>query len=155
LAGLVSFVAMTILGIPYAVPLAAQMALFAIIPLVGSAIGATIIAAVAAFEGLDTVVIWVVFFVLYQQTETHVIGPFVYRRAVAVRPVLVIPAVLAGASLMGVLGALLGIPAAATIQIGIREWWRIRKGLPLDEQAAATAEAEEELAVEGEISTTS
>ncbi|MDO8212329.1 AI-2E family transporter [Conexibacter sp. CPCC 206217] len=127
LAGLVSFVAMTILGIPFAVPLAAQMALFAIIPLVGSTVGAAVIAFVAAFAGLETVLIWIVFWIVYQQLETHVIGPFVYRKAVDMRPVFVILAVLAGASLLGVLGALLAIPAAATIQIAVREWWRIRQ----------------------------
>lgn len=128
LAGLVAFVVMTILGIPYAVPLATQMALFAIIPLVGSPIGAVLIAFVAAFSGIETVVIWIVFWIFYQQAETHVIGPFVYRRAVDMRPVFVILAVLAGATLLGVLGALLAIPAAATIQILLREWWKVRRG---------------------------
>jgi predicted PurR-regulated permease PerM len=127
LAGLVAFVVMTVLGIPYAVPLAAQMALFAIIPLVGSPIGAVLIAFVAAFEGIEIVVIWVLFWIFYQQLETHVIGPLVYRKAVDMRPVLVILAVFAGGTLLGVLGALLAIPAAATIQIGLREWWRVRQ----------------------------
>jgi predicted PurR-regulated permease PerM len=127
LAGVVSFVVMTILGIPYAVPLATVMALFAIVPLVGSTIGAAIIAFVAAFSGLGTVIAWVVFWCVYQQTETHVISPFVYRRAVDMRPVLVILSVLAGATLLGVLGALLAIPAAATIQLLVREWWRERR----------------------------
>ncbi|MDW5595723.1 AI-2E family transporter [Conexibacter stalactiti] len=127
LAGLVSFFVMTILGIPYAVPLAALMALFAIVPLVGSVVGAAAIAFVAAFSGVETAVAWIVFFVIYQQCETHIIGPFVYRRAVDMRPVLVILAVLAGATLLGVLGALLAIPAAATIQIAVREWWALRQ----------------------------
>jgi len=126
LAGVVAFLVMTVLGIPYAVPLATQMALLATIPLVGSTIGAAVIAVVAAFEGLWTVVAWVAFWIVYQQTETHVIGPLVYRKAVDLRPVFVILAVLAGATLLGVLGALLAIPAAATIQILAREWWAAR-----------------------------
>jgi predicted PurR-regulated permease PerM len=125
LAGLVSFVAMEILGIPFAVPLAVQMAFFALLPLVGSAFGAIVIAIVAAFEGPGTAIAWVAFFLVYQQIETHVLGPFVYRRTVAMRPVLVIVSVLAGASLLGILGALLAIPAAATIQIAVQEWWRV------------------------------
>jgi predicted PurR-regulated permease PerM len=127
LAGLVSFVVMSILGIPYAVPLAVQMAFFAILPLVGSTIGAVVIAAVAAFQGIEIVVIWGVFWLFYQQTETHVLGPLVYRKAVDMSPALVILSVMAGATLLGVLGALLAIPAAATIQILVREWWRSRK----------------------------
>jgi predicted PurR-regulated permease PerM len=126
LAGVVSFVVMTVLGIPYAVPLAVQMAFFAILPLVGSTIGAFVIAIVAAFEGPEIVIIWGVFWVIYQQTETHVLGPLVYRKAVDMSPALVILSVMAGATLLGILGALLAIPAAATIQILIREWWRSR-----------------------------
>jgi predicted PurR-regulated permease PerM len=129
LAALAAFLMMTLLGIPFAVPLAAQMALFAIVPLVGSTVGATVIAFVAVISGgLGTLLAWAAFWVVYQQTETHVINPFVYRRAVDLRPVLVILAVLAGASLLGVLGALLAIPAAATIQLLVREWWRLRHG---------------------------
>ncbi len=128
LAGAVSFLAMTILGIPFAVPLAVLMAFFALLPLVGSSIGALAIAFVAAFEGLGTVLPWLAFWVVYQQTETHVLGPLVYKRAVDMRPLVVIVAVLTGAALMGVLGALLAIPAAATIQIAVREWWRVRAG---------------------------
>jgi len=128
LAGIVSFLVMTLLGIPYAVPLAVQMAFFAILPLVGSTIGAAVIAVVAAFEGPGTAVAWILFWVVYQQTETHVLGPLVYRRAVDMSPALVILSVLAGGTLLGVLGALLAIPAAATIQILVREWWRGRRG---------------------------
>jgi predicted PurR-regulated permease PerM len=127
LAGIVSFLVMTVLGIPYAVPLAVQMAFFAILPLVGSTIGAVVIAAVAAFQGVEIVVIWGVFWLFYQQTETHVLGPLVYRKAVDMSPALVILSVMAGATLLGVLGALLAIPATATIQILVREWWRSRK----------------------------
>jgi predicted PurR-regulated permease PerM len=127
LAGVVSFLVMTLLGIPYAVPLAVQMAFFAILPLVGSTIGATVIGIVAAFEGPGTVIAWAIFWVVYQQTETHVLGPLVYRKAVDMSPALVILSVMAGATLLGVLGALLAIPAAATIQILVREWWRSRR----------------------------
>ncbi|MEZ5120393.1 MAG: AI-2E family transporter [Solirubrobacterales bacterium] len=130
LAGIVAFVAMTLLGIPFAIPLAVQMAFFALIPLVGSAIGAFFITLVALFEGPGTAIAFVAFFVVYQQLETHVLGPFVYRRTVAMRPVLVIVSVLVGAALLGILGALLAIPAAATIQILLQEWWRARHPEP-------------------------
>jgi predicted PurR-regulated permease PerM len=124
LAGFVSFWMMEILGIPFALPLAVLMAFTALIPLVGSSIGAIAIAAVAAFEGLGTVLGFVGFFVVYQQLETHVLGPFVYKRTVQMRPVIVIISVFAGASLLGILGALLAIPVAAMIQLLIVDWWR-------------------------------
>jgi predicted PurR-regulated permease PerM len=145
LAGLAAFVAMEVLGIPFAIPLAVQMAFFALIPLVGSAIGAIVIGLVAAFEGPATVLAFVAYFVVYQQLETHVLGPFVYRRTVAMRPVLVILSVFAGASLLGILGALLAIPAAATIQIVIGEWWRTTHPPPAPSEAVqAPIEAEPE-----------
>lgn len=100
---------------------------FALLPLVGSTIGAVVIALVAITAGWEIVLASGVFWVLYQQTETHILGPLVYRRAVDLSPVFVILAVFAGATLLGVLGALLAIPAAATIQILLREWWRARR----------------------------
>ncbi len=130
LAGLAAFAAMEILGIPFAVPLAVVMAFFALIPLVGSAIGAVIIAIVALFEGPGTAIAFVAFFVVYQQLETHVLGPFVYKRTVQMRPIIVILSVFAGASVLGILGALLAIPAAATIQIALQEWWRVTHPYP-------------------------
>jgi predicted PurR-regulated permease PerM len=66
--------------------------------------------------------------IVYQQFENNVIQPVVYRRTVAIHPLLVIVAVLIGAALLGVLGALLAIPIAATVQILVKEWWLWRKG---------------------------
>jgi predicted PurR-regulated permease PerM len=127
LAGVVSFAMMTALGLPFAIPLAVLMAFLALIPLVGSAIGALPIAAVAALHSFPTaLIVWVVFFIVYQQVESRVLGPWVYRRTVAVHPLLAIVAVLAGASLQGILGALLAIPVAAIVQLLIREWWGMR-----------------------------
>lgn len=126
-AGLASFVIMTILGIPFAVPLAVQMAFFALIPLVGSAIGAIAIAIVACFGDFPTtVLLWLALFVAYQQAETHLIGPQIYRRTLQMHPLLAIVAVLVGASLLGILGALLAIPAAALIQLVLRDYWSER-----------------------------
>jgi predicted PurR-regulated permease PerM len=141
LAGFVSFLVMELLGIPFAIPLAVQMAFFALIPLVGSAIGAAVIAIVAALEGPGTALAFLAFFVVYQQIETHVLGPFVYKRTVQMRPVLVILVVFAGATLLGILGALLAIPAAATIQIAIQEWWRVKHPLPEAADAGDAADA--------------
>ena len=142
LAGLASFVAMVVLGIPFAIPLAVQMAFFALIPLVGSAIGAIVIALVALFEGPGIAIAFLVYFIVYQQLETHVLGPFVYKRTVQLRPIIVILSVFAGATLLGILGALLAIPAAATIQIVAQEVWRIRH--PPADPAAPPAAPEPE-----------
>ena len=127
-AGLSSYVVMKILGIPFAVPLAVLMAFLDLIPLVGSAIGGAIIGIVAAIVGFPTdLIVWAVFFLIYQQVENNVLQPVIYKRTVAIHPLLVIVAVLIGGTLLGVLGALLAIPVAATAQIVVKEWWGARK----------------------------
>ena len=63
---------------------------------------------------------------LYQQAENHLIQPLIYGRTVQLHPLLVIIAILIGGTLLGVLGALLAIPAAAVVQILVRDWWEHR-----------------------------
>ena len=122
-AGLFSFLMMKLLGLPFEVPLAVLMAFTALIPLIGSAIGAAPIALVAGLHSFPTaLIVWLVAFVVYQQIESHVIGPYIYKRTLRLHPLLAIVAVLAGASLLGILGALLAIPIAAMVQILIREY---------------------------------
>src|SRR4051794_5002168 len=141
LAGLFSFAMMKALGLPFAVPLAVLMALTALIPLIGSAIGATPIAVVGGLTWFPAgLIIWVAAFVLYQQVESHVLGPYVYKRTMKLHPLLAIVAVLAGASLLGILGALLAIPIAAMVQILIREYGGLAPPRPTTARAPAPAE---------------
>jgi predicted PurR-regulated permease PerM len=129
IAGAATYVMLTILGIPFAVPLAVVAACFSLIPLVGATIAGVIIAVVAAL-GADfptDLIAWCVFFVVYQQIENNVLQPHIYRRTVALHPLVVIVAILVGASLLGIVGALLAIPIAGAIQIVVKDWWRMRK----------------------------
>jgi predicted PurR-regulated permease PerM len=131
MAGLSTFVALSVIGVPYAIPLAVLMAFFDLIPLIGATIAGLLIAVVAAFDNFPTSLIaWAIFLVVYQQVENNLVQPFVQRRAVALHPLLVIVAVLMGATLLGVLGALLAIPAAASIQILLKEYWHFREAPP-------------------------
>ena len=128
IAGVTSYFMMLILGLPFAVPLAVGVAFFDLIPLVGSTIAGAVVAIVAAIVGFPgKLIAWVVFLIIYQQVENNVIQPVVYRRTVAIHPLIVIVAILIGASLLGVLGALLAIPIAATVQIVVKEWWQYRR----------------------------
>ena len=81
-------------------------------------------------------IVWVVWAVLYQQIENYLIQPQIQKRAVQVEPFVVLVAVLFGSTLFGVLGAVLAIPAAATLQIVWREYRDYRR-----ESLAAPAEA--------------
>jgi predicted PurR-regulated permease PerM len=69
----------------------------------------------------------VVFFVIYQQVENHVLQPVVYGRTVQLSPLAVLISVLIGAELAGVLGALAAIPVAGSLQVILREFLRGRR----------------------------
>jgi predicted PurR-regulated permease PerM len=144
IAGISSYIVMSILNIPFAVPLAVLVAFFDLIPLVGSTIAGVVVGIVAAIVGFPgKLIAWVIFLVVYQQVENNVIQPVVYRRTVAIHPLIVIVAVLIGGSLLGVLGALLAIPIAATVQIVVKEYWQYRTGLVLPDNGPAPAPAPE------------
>ena len=123
IAGVLAWIMLMILGVPYALPLAVVVFLLDLVPLVGATLGAIIVGLVTLFSDfpVDTI-IWVIFSVIYQQVENSVIQPRIQARAVAVHPLVVLVSVLFGSTLFGVLGALLAIPVAAAIQITIREY---------------------------------
>ncbi|MDQ3677521.1 MAG: AI-2E family transporter [Actinomycetota bacterium] len=122
--GILTFIILTILGVPFAVPLAVLMSFFGLIPLVGATIGGVIILIVTLFtEFPQATIVYGIFLILYQQFENNVLQPFVYKRTVNVPPLAVIVAILAGASVLGVVGALVAIPIAAALQIILREFF--------------------------------
>jgi predicted PurR-regulated permease PerM len=127
-AGLVTYATLELLGVPFAVPLSVLVAFLDLIPLVGATIGAVVVGLVTLFVDFPTAtIVWVIVAVVYQQVENHVVQPIVYRETVDVRPLVVIVSILIGASLLGVLGALVAIPVAATVQIVLRDWWERRQ----------------------------
>jgi predicted PurR-regulated permease PerM len=127
-AGLASWIMLTILGIDYALPLAVIVFLLDLVPLVGATLGAILVGIVTLFSDfpIDTI-IWAVFAIVYQQVENNVIQPRIQARAVQLEPLIVLISVLFGSTLFGVLGALLAIPVAAAIQITIREYRALRR----------------------------
>jgi predicted PurR-regulated permease PerM len=127
-AGLVTYTTLELLGVPFAVPLAVLVAFLDLIPLVGATIGAVFVGLITLFVDFPTAtIVWIIVIVVYQQLENHIVQPIVYRQTVDVRPLVVIVSILIGAALLGVLGALVAIPVAATVQILIRDWWERRQ----------------------------
>jgi predicted PurR-regulated permease PerM len=122
-AGLAAFIVLKILGVSSPLVLAVIVGVFDVIPMVGSTIAGLIVGTVTLFAGsaLDTA-IWAVFVVAYQQFENYVIQPRIQSEAVKLEPFVVMTAVIFGGTLMGVVGAILAIPVAATIMIGWQEW---------------------------------
>jgi len=129
LAGSVTYLTLTILDVPFAVPLAVLFGFFDMIPLIGATLGGIVVGIVVAFTDFPTaLIIWAVVLLVYQQVENNLIQPVIYGRTVQIHPLVVIIAVLIGAALLGVLGVLIAIPAAAAIQSVVRDWWRFRHG---------------------------
>ncbi len=126
LASIGSFAAMSILGVPYALPLALAVGLLDIIPLIGATLGAVLCVLVALSVGWLAAVLLIVYFVVYQQTENHLLAPVIYAKTVAMSPLVVLLVSLAGAILGGLVGVLLAIPIASAIQIGVGEVLRAR-----------------------------
>jgi predicted PurR-regulated permease PerM len=95
-------------------------------------VGATIGGAVAVIAGFlhstTAGLVVLVFFVLYQQLENHMLQPLIFARTVKLNPLTVIVAILLGVELLGVLGALLAIPVAGMIQVILRDIWDHRRG---------------------------
>jgi predicted PurR-regulated permease PerM len=128
IAGGLAYVVMLLLGVPFAAPLALLVSLFGLIPMVGATIAAVIVGVVTLFHDFPTAtIVWVIWAIVYQQLENTVIQPRIQKRAVGIHPLGVMVAVLFGSKLFGVAGALLSVPVAASIQIGVREWWRSRQ----------------------------
>jgi predicted PurR-regulated permease PerM len=128
IAGTATFIVLTTIGVPFAGPLAVVAGLFSLVPLVGATIAAVLIGIVTLFADfpVDTI-IWAVWAIVYQQIENNLIQPQVQKRTVNVNGFIVLVSVLFGATLLGVLGALVAIPIAASIQIVIKEWWNYRR----------------------------
>lgn len=113
-----------ILGTPieYAALLAFIAGLFSLIPLVGTITGSVIITlAVWAFNGFPAVLVVGIYYLVYMQVEAYVISPNVMNRAVKVPGVVVVVAALAGGTLLGILGALIAIPVAASVLLIIKQ----------------------------------
>ena len=123
IAGTGAFIALTIIGVPFAAALAMWVAIADLIPTVGATLGALAAVAVAAFSGWGQAVATIIYFVLYQQFENYVIVPRVMKKAVDLSPAMVIVSVLIGGSLAGFAGALLALPVAAAVKVVIKDVW--------------------------------
>ena len=128
IAGVVSTLVLLALDVPYAVALGLLVAILDLIPLAGATIAAILVTTVAFLDSTTSGIIVLIFFILYQQLENHVLQPVVYGRTVRLSPLAVLIAVLIGAELAGVVGALAAIPVAGTIQVILLDWLEHRRG---------------------------
>ena len=143
IAGIVVFVTLLILGVPFAFLWALWVALVDFLPMIGGALAGIPTVLFALAHSLTAGIVTLVVFLAYTQIENHILNPVVMSRTVSVSPLLVLLAILVGASLGSWVGgtfgafvaALIAIPAAGALQVIVREVWRAT-GSPLQPAAA-------------------
>jgi predicted PurR-regulated permease PerM len=121
IAGIGTWAWLEILGIPYSLLLGLLVALLDLIPVIGSTIGGAVVSLVALTVSLPVAVATLVFYIAYRLAEDYLIVPRVMGRAVQVPAVVTVLAVLVGGALMGLIGALVAIPAAAALSLLLHE----------------------------------
>src|SRR4051794_4779802 len=128
--GVLTYAMLKITGVGFAALIALFVAIADLIPLVGATLGA-VVASIAAFlHSVPAGIAAVIFFVVYQQLENHLLQPVIFARTVKLNPLAVLVAILLATELAGILGALLAIPVAGIIQVVLRDVWDHRHGTP-------------------------
>src|SRR4051812_40375024 len=131
--GVLTYAVLKFSGVPFAALIALFVAIADLIPLVGATLGA-VVACIAAFvHSVPAGIAAVIFFVVYQQLENHLLQPIIFARTVKLNPLAVLVAILLATELAGILGALLAIPVAGIIQVVLRDVWDHRRGAPKPE----------------------
>jgi predicted PurR-regulated permease PerM len=128
IAGTASYIFLWIAGVPFKEVLGLWVAFADLIPLVGATLGAVPAVAVAFLHSVPAGIAAVIFFIVYQQFENHVLQVTVMSRTVDINPLLVLVSVLIGVELLGFGGALLAIPAAGVLQVIVRDLWDEHRG---------------------------
>jgi predicted PurR-regulated permease PerM len=140
--GVTTFVVLLVLGMPYPAALALLVAVLDLIPLVGATLGGALLVIVGFFVSPLTALILLVYILIYQQVEGSVLQPMVYSRAVQLNALVIFVAVLVGAALLGIPGALLAIPVAEIIRIVLTDLVEHRSRLAQEEAAHDTRQDE-------------
>jgi predicted PurR-regulated permease PerM len=140
--GVSSGIALWLLDIPFFYVLALISGIGEMIPVVGPILAAIPAVAVAATVSFNKVLLVIVFFVVQQQFENHVLVPKLMERQVGVSAVTVIIALLIGGTLLGIPGAILAVPTAAILQVLFSEWMLSREGAPPEIQSPAGTQIE-------------
>jgi predicted PurR-regulated permease PerM len=123
------FIFLTIISAPFALLLTLLAFTISLIPLIGPLSSAIIVITVTLIEGPQLALIAVIYYLIYLQLEAYLIAPRIMKKAVSVPAALVVIAALMGGTLMGVLGAVIAIPAAASILLIVREVWMPKQQL--------------------------
>lgn len=128
--GIIHYIALRAMGVPFAGLIALFVAIVDLIPLVGATLGGIVALVAAAIHSLPALIVVAIVFVVYQQLENHLLQPLVFARTVNLNPLTVLISILVAVELAGILGALLAIPIASILQVISRDLWDHRRGRP-------------------------
>jgi predicted PurR-regulated permease PerM len=131
IAGASASLVLLIMGVPFAVALGLLVAVLDLIPLAGATIAGVVVVGISFIHSIPAGIVLLVFIVLYQQLENHFLQPVVYGRTVQLSPLVVLIAILLGASIAGILGALAAIPVAGSLQVVLRDVFASRRAEPV------------------------
>jgi predicted PurR-regulated permease PerM len=142
IAGTLSAVALMIADVPFPLALGLVVAILDLIPLAGATIAGVLLGLVGLLTSVTAGIGLIVFFIIYQQLENHILQPLVYGRTVQLSPLVVLISILLASQVAGVLGALGAIPIAGTLQILLLDWLRHRRRERDDEERPGAVAAE-------------
>ena len=128
IAAVATAIMMIILGVPYAIPLGLMVGIFDLIPIFGATLAAILVVIVSLFVSWEVALIMTIFFLVYQQTENHILSPIIYGKSVSMPPLLVMISGIIGLALGGFLGALIAIPVGSCILILIEDYLEYHLG---------------------------
>jgi predicted PurR-regulated permease PerM len=115
--GAISYIGLSLIGLPFAIVLAVIAGLLEIIPIVGPIIAGFIIVSFALSQSLQMALITLVFYLIVQQIEGNILMPLVMRSQTDISPFLILVAVVLGAGVGGLLGVLVAIPLTGAIKV--------------------------------------
>jgi predicted PurR-regulated permease PerM len=146
ISSLVAFFVLTVLGVPFAIPLALFLGFVSqFIPVIGTYIAAAVPLLVALLEDPWTALFFLIYVVVYQQIENYLLAPRITARTMALHPAVAFFAALAGGSISGLLGAFMALPAAAIIQATISTYMTRHEVVESELTREEVEEVEEEI----------
>jgi len=151
--GVLTYIVLLVMGVPFAGLIALFVAVADLIPLVGATLGAVVAIVAAALHSVPALIVVAIFFVVYQQLENHLLQPVILARTVKLNPLTVLVAILVAVELAGVLGAFLAIPLAGMAQVIVRDLWDHRAGRPKETPTVSEDETPVDQVTAGATST--
>jgi predicted PurR-regulated permease PerM len=139
IAASVTYLALFVFGVPFRFLLALWVAFTDLLPLIGATLGAIPTIVIALLHSTTAGVGMAIVYFVYQQLENNVLSVVIMSKTININQLLALVSVLVGAELFGVVGALLGLPAAGIIQVIVRDLWDHRAGRLKQEPTVGTS----------------